>query len=139
MFKKFRKKLKSSYLYDLLTNYFGKSTLTEAVKPVAVLSYDIQKREPVLFRSYDSRYGEVSIVDVADATSAAPIYYPTAQVGDRFLIDGAIVANHPVLHGYVEAKKLFPDNELHVLSIGTGLNKRPFKGEHPKIGELSAG
>lgn len=116
----------------VLTNYFGKSTLTEAVKPVAVLSYDIQKREPVLFRSYDSRYGEVSIVDVADATSAAPIYYPTAQVGDRFLIDGAIVANHPVLHGYVEAKKLFPDNELHVLSIGTGLNKRPFKGEASK-------
>ena len=116
----------------VLTNYFGKSTLTEAVKPVAVLSYDIQKREPVLFRSYDSRYGDVSIVDVADATSAAPIYYPTAQVGDRFLIDGAIVANHPVLHGYVEAKKLFPDNELHVLSIGTGLNKRPFKGEASK-------
>ena len=116
----------------VLKNYFGKSTLSEATKPVAVLSYDIQERTPVLFRSYDPRYEDISIVDVGDATSAAPIYYPTAQVGDMFLIDGAIVANHPVLHGYVEAKKMFPDHELHVLSIGTGLSKRPLKGEASK-------
>ena len=49
---------------------------------------------------------------MGDATSAAPIYYPTAKVGDRYLIDGAIVANHPVLHGYAEAKKMFPDHEI---------------------------
>ena len=48
------------------------------------------------------------------------------------MIDGAIVANHPVLHGYAEAKKLFPKSELRVLSIGTGLSKRPLKGEASK-------
>ncbi|MDG1120053.1 MAG: phospholipase, partial [SAR86 cluster bacterium] len=57
------------------------------------------------------------------------IYYPTAKVGNRYLIDGAIVANHPVLHGYVEAKKLFPDSEIRVLSVGTGLSKRSLNGE----------
>jgi len=72
------------------------------------------------------------LIDVGDATSAAPIYYPTAKVGDRYLIDGAIVANHPVLHGYAEAKKLFPRSEIIVLSIGTGLSKRPLKGEASK-------
>ena len=82
---------------------------------------------------------DISLVDVGDATSAAPIYYPTAQVGDRYLIDGAIVANHPVLHGYAEAKKLFPESELRVLSIGTGLSKRPLKGEASKAGESSVG
>ena len=39
------------------------------------------------------------------------------------------MANHPVLHGYVEAKKLFPDSEIRVLSIGTGLSKRSLNGE----------
>lgn len=116
----------------VLKNYFGSSTLGEALKPVAVLSYDIQTRSPVLFKSYVEADKHVSLIDVGDATSAAPIYYPTAKVGDRYLIDGAIVANHPVLHGYAEAKKLFPRSEIIVLSIGTGLSKRPLKGEASK-------
>ncbi len=117
---------------EVLKNYFGRATLGEAIKPVAVLSYDIETRSPVLFKSYADEDKSISLVDVGDATSAAPIYYPTAQVGDRYLIDGAIVANHPVLHGYAEAKKLFPESELRVLSIGTGLSKRPLKGEASK-------
>ena len=114
---------------EVLKKYFGKTILGESNKPVAVLSYDIQKRSPVLFRSYDKEDEDISLVDVGDATSAAPIYYPTAKVGNRYLIDGAIVANHPVLHGYVEAKKLFPDSEIRVLSVGTGLSKRSLNGE----------
>ena len=114
---------------EVLKKYFGKTILGESNKPVAVLSYDIQKRSPVLFRSYDKEDKDISSVDVGDATSAAPIYYPTAKVGNRYLIDGAIVANHPVLHGYVEAKKLFPDSEIRVLSVGTGLSKRSLNGE----------
>tara|TARA_X000000368_G_C23019914_1_gene707468 strand:+ start:578 stop:1474 length:897 start_codon:yes stop_codon:yes gene_type:complete len=114
---------------EVLNKYFGNSVLGDSLKPVAALSYDVEKRTPVLFRSYLKEDKNLSLVDVADATSAAPIYYPTAKVGERYLIDGAIVANHPVLHGYVEAKKLFPDSELRVLSIGTGLSKRSLNGE----------
>lgn len=117
---------------EVLRNYFGSATLKEANKPVAIMSYDIRARKPVLLRSYDEEDKEISLIDAGDATSAAPIYYPTAKVGDRYLIDGAIVANHPVLHGFVEAKKLFPGEEIKVLSIGTGLSKRPLKGEESK-------
>ena len=115
---------------EVLTEFFGDKKLKDANKPVAVTSYDIEKRLPVLLTSYTDQ--EISVVDSGDATSAAPVYYPTAEVGDRFLIDGGIVANHPVLHGYVEAKKLYPDNELVVLSVGTGLNKRSLKGKESK-------
>ncbi len=115
---------------EVLREFFSDKKLGDAHKPVAVTSYDIEKRLPVLLTSYGDP--EVSVVDSGDATSAAPVYYPTAQVGDRFLIDGGIVANHPVLHGYVEAKKLYPDSDLVVLSVGTGLNKRPLKGQDSK-------
>ena len=115
---------------EVLQKFFMNKKLGDAYKPVAVTSYDVEKRLPVLLTSYGDP--QVSVVDSGDATSAAPVYYPTAQVGNRFLIDGGIVANHPALHGYVEAKKLFPDKELVVLSIGTGLNKRPLKGEDSK-------
>ena len=112
---------------EVLTEFFSDKQLRDSHKPVAVTSYDIEKRLPVLITSYNDP--DLSVVDSGDATSAAPVYYPTAQVGNRFLIDGGIVANHPALHGYVEAKKLYPDNELVVLSIGTGLNKRALKGK----------
>ena len=115
---------------EVLREFFSDKKLGDAHKPVAVTSYDIEKRLPVLLTSYGDP--EVSVVDSGDATSAAPVYYPTAQVGDRFLIDGGIVANHPVLHGYVEAKKLYPDSDLVVLSVGTGLNKRPLKVQDSK-------
>ena len=115
---------------EVLKEFFLDNKLGDAHKPVAVTSYDIEKRLPVLLTSYGDP--DVSVVDSGDATSAAPVYYPTAQVGDRFLIDGGIVANHPVLHGYVEAKKLYPENDLVVLSVGTGLNKRPLKGQDSK-------
>lgn len=111
----------------VLDNYFGKLCLGDAKKHVVVTSYDIEARSPVLLTSYD--HPEVSAVDAGNATSAAPIYFPTAKVGERYLIDGGIVANHPVLHGYVEAKKLYPDHQIKILSIGTGLNKRPLKGK----------
>ena len=117
---------------EVLSDYFGKAKLGDVNKPVAVLSYDIEARSPVLLKSYDDGDKHLSLVDVGDATSAAPIYYPTAKIGKRYLIDGAIVANHPVLHGYAEAKKLFPNCELRVLSVGTGLSKRPLKGEASK-------
>ena len=117
---------------EVLKKYFGDTKMSEATKPVVILSYDIETRSPVLLKSYSDIDADISLVDAGDATSAAPIYYPTAKVGDRYLIDGAIVANHPVLHGYVEAKKLFPECELRVLSIGSGLSKRPLKGEASK-------
>jgi Patatin len=113
----------------VLKKYFGKSIMMDAKKPVAVTSYDIEKRKPVLIRSYSEEDNQIKIIDAANATSAAPIYFPTAKVEDRYLIDGAIVANNPVLHGYAEAVKLFPNTELKVLSVGTGLSKRPLKGE----------
>ena len=115
---------------QVLREFFSDKKLKDASKPVAVTSYDIEKRLPVLLTSYNDP--EISVVDSGDATSAAPVYYPTAEVGDRFLIDGGIVANHPVLHGYVEAKKVYPDNELVVLSVGTGLNKQSLKGKDSK-------
>ncbi len=115
---------------QVLTEFFSNKKLKDACKPVAVTSYDVEKRLPVLLTSYNDP--EISVVDSGDATSAAPVYYPTAEVGDRFLIDGGIVANHPVLHGYVEAKKIYPDDELVVLSVGTGLNKRSLKGKDSK-------
>ena len=79
------------------------------------------------------------MVSAASATSAAPIYYPTHEIDDgTWLIDGGIVANNPSLIGYSEAKKMFSNSEIKILSIGTGINRRKINGpSSAKWGALS--
>ena len=112
---------------QVLTEYFGNLKLGDASGDLAIVSYDIEERKPLLLTSYGN--ANISAIDAGHASSAAPIYYPTARVGSRYLIDGGIVANNPVLHGYAEVKKLYPDSNVKILSVGTGLNKRPLKGK----------
>ena len=112
---------------QVLTEYFGNLKLGDASGDLAIVSYDIEERKPLLLTSYGN--GNILAIDAGHASSAAPIYYPTARVGNRYLIDGGIVANNPVLHGYAEVKKLYPNSNVKILSVGTGLNKRPLKGK----------
>ena len=114
---------------ELLLEYFKDQSLGEAKKPVAVLAYDVENRKPRLLSSYDSP--GIKMVSAASATSAAPIYYSTQEIDDgTWLIDGGIVANNPSLLGYSEAKKIFPECEIKVLSIGTGINRRKINGRN---------
>ena len=112
---------------QVLSEYFGNLKLGDASSDLAIVSYDIEERRPLLLTSYGN--SNISAIDAGHASSAAPIYYPTARVGNRYLIDGGIVANNPVLHGYAEVKKLYPNSNVKILSVGTGLNKRPLKGK----------
>ena len=112
---------------QVLSEYFGNLKLGDASGDLAIVSYDIEERRPLLLTSFGN--SNISAIDAGHASSAAPIYYPTAKVGNRYLIDGGIVANNPVLHGYAEVKKLYPNSNVKILSVGTGLNKRPLKGK----------
>jgi len=112
---------------QVLNEYFGNLKLGDASGDLAIVSYDIEERKPLLLTSYGN--SNISAIDAGHASSAAPIYYPTARIGNRYLIDGGIVANNPVLHGYAEVKKLYPNSNVKILSVGTGLNKKPLKGK----------
>ena len=111
----------------VLSQYFGVQKLGESKNPMGVLTYDIESRTPRILSSYASP--EISIKNAVIASSAAPIYYPTYQIEDgSWLIDGGIVANNPCLIAYSEAKKLFPNSRIKVLSIGTGINRKKISG-----------
>jgi len=116
---------------EILQTFFGSKKIGKSLKPVVVTAYDLEARKPILLSSYGDP--EVSAVSAANASSAAPIYFPTAGMEDgRWLIDGGIVTNNPSLLGYVEAKKLFSSNNIKVLGIGAGLNKRKISGKNSR-------
>ena len=68
----------------LLKNYFEEKKMSESAKPVCALCYDVEKRKPVILSNFNNP--DLLVVDVANATSAAPTYFPTARVKEKFLI-----------------------------------------------------
>ncbi len=61
------------------------------------------------------------MVDVALATSAAPVYFPAARVDDHRLIDGGVWANNPSVVAMAEAVSMLdvPLQAIRVLNVGT--------------------
>jgi uncharacterized protein len=115
---------------SVLEDYFGELTFGDSKKPVAVTAYDVEDRSPVLLSSYETK--QIKLVEAAEATSAAPTFFPTAEVNGHYLIDGGVVDNNPAMNSYIEALKIYPKDEIKVLSVGTGLNRRRIDGKASK-------
>lgn len=116
-------------LEDLLQEYFIEEPLGNALRPVMVTSYDIENREPIFFKSWSDKCASILMKSAARATSAAPIYFEPALIEvrgqKRALIDGAVYINNPAVSAYAEALRLFPNEEITLLSLGTGQLVKP--------------
>jgi len=111
-------------LNEVLARYLGGGLLSEATTRVLVTAYDLQGRQPWLFKSWrPDRDG--TLRDVARATSAAPTYFEPWPVGDLALVDGGVYAMNPGMCAYAEARRLQDDGPSLVLSLGTGQLTRP--------------
>lgn len=116
--------------------------LSDVKNDLLVTSYDIESRNPFIFKSWQARAIEslkseipnfdFPIKSVARATSAAPTYFKPARItnlaGESFaLIDGGVYANNPAMCAYAAATRLYPlADEYQILSLGTGELKVPF-------------
>jgi predicted acylesterase/phospholipase RssA len=88
----------------------------------------VEGRATLFFKSWEARTDPAlnfMLRDVARATSAAPVYFPAAEIrnlkGEPFLcVDGGTYANNPAMDAAADARRLWPDDELVVISLGTG-------------------
>ena len=113
---------------ELLEKYFGNKLISESKKPIAVLAYDVENRKPRVITSYTDQ--AIKATSAINATSAAPLYYPTVKIEDgSWLIDGSVVSNNPCLIGYNEARKYFKTDNIKVFSVGTGRHLNNLDGE----------
>jgi len=62
-----------------------------------------------------------SLVDIALATSAAPVFFPHHVIEDQIYVDGGLVASGPALLALHEAEIFFAKDaaDVYVLSVGT--------------------
>ncbi len=130
-------KYTGSGVEQFLAGHFGPAKLSDALAPVACVSYQISgdfpqgMPAPYVFRSWAQP--DFYTVDVGRATSAAPLYFPPhplTSVDGTFsgtFVDGGVCANDPALVGFAEAAALLASRgddienyNVWVLSVGTG-------------------
>ncbi len=119
-------------LEEVLREYLGDAWMDEALTKVMVSAYDIEERSPIFFKSWQTPNRSpwrVRMRDAARATSAAPTYFEPARVSVdgsvQSLIDGGVFVNNPAMCAYAEACRLWPEEEIWVVSLGTGELTRP--------------
>lgn len=125
----FRRLIRPSYdagvLRQALTGVLGDQLLGDSVKRLVIPAWDVQRGDVHVFKTpHHSRLvrdWRIPMVDVAMATSAAPTYFPAANVDGHRLIDGGIWANNPSVVAIAEAVSMLgvPLATIAVLNIGT--------------------
>jgi len=111
-------------LRDLMCAFpLPEMTLSELPVEVLIPATRVRDGEPVLFSC--SGFGDLGVVDVALATSAAPMMFPTHRIGEEAYADGAIFATAPDLLAIQAAQRDQGADlsRIHMLSVGT-LNAR---------------
>lgn len=116
-------------------NYFGSRQIGDLLHPIIVPTVNFSNGNPKFYKTdhhKDFTFDRnLSILDVALGTSAAPIYFPVHKINDLRIVDGGLIANDPTQVAVHEAMKFFGvrpplfgdtstgSDDLQVLSIGT--------------------
>ena len=119
-------------LERILKDAFGDVKLSELLKPTCLVSYDVTRRIPVIFKQHTAvdKNKDFLVRDALRGTTAAPTYFEAARIYSlpplkrKFvLVDGGMVANDPALCAYSEAIKfdgVKGIKDMVIVSLGTG-------------------
>jgi uncharacterized protein len=129
----FSPKYDGADLRRTITEIIGGDTLLGHIKhPCLIPTVSLTKGGPQIFKTDHhpdfQRDHRLRAVDVAMATSAAPSYFPIAEIGDGLYADGGLYANSPDLLALHEAEHFLraDPREIRLLSIGTTTAKFSF-------------
>jgi patatin-like phospholipase/acyl hydrolase len=103
----------------------------ETDKPCLITGYNVSEHEARFFKSYNNLLGypddKVFLRDAIDVSSSTPSFFPSVEYDDdgitKYGIDGGLVGLNPTDSAYADAIKLWPDEEIRILSIGLGTKK----------------
>lgn len=113
-------------LIKLLKENFLNKVISDSQTMLCIPAVEHSKANPKVYKTpHTTNYfmdANIAMWKVAQATSAAPVYFPSAQVSDSDCkIDGGLWANNPVLVGFTEGCILgYNQTNMRVLSVGTG-------------------
>lgn len=107
---------------------FGDARLKDTLKPVIVMTYDIENTRTHYFNSRmakeDPHTEDFFLRDIVRATSAAPTYFEpfgfqqdlNGSPANHTFVDGGVFANNPAMLGYTEAK-IINDQQARLIQV----------------------
>lgn len=117
-------------LHQTLVANFGSNTLNNLKTIVLIPSYEKDTSKYLFFSNHNDpmfKGQNETIVNVARATSAAPVYLPKHTFNGHDYIDGGIYQNNPADVALSLGKAIKPlANRFCVLSLGTGIGNMGF-------------
>src|ERR1041385_5072622 len=137
----FQSKYDNTNLIMLLKREFGPEVHFDVPScHVRIYSFDLETGESKIFRTGGAYNNGVDkdfrVWEVAAATSAAPIYFPSFSMKPGLFVDGGVWANNPSLCAVTEALILQQRLEdIGLLSVGTG--DTSFRDSKKRSGILS--
>jgi len=127
-----------------LKGVFGSSKLGDSRVMLCIPASEGHHKDVIVYKTdhhpdFQNDWKEL-MVEVAIATSAAPVYFKIKQDGSYKLLDGGLWANDPVLVGVIDALTSFDiaRNRIDVLSITNFTGNHPISGLQIKFGGFFA-
>ncbi|GHV06603.1 hypothetical protein FACS189485_15400 [Spirochaetia bacterium] len=123
-------------LRECLKTLFGDKKIGGLKHRIIVPTVNYTKGSPQVLKTRHHKSFKKDIrwdlVDAAQATSAAPYYFPFFRNTEGDFIDGGIAANHPGLFAVIEAQQFLdiPLNNIYQLHIGTLSQKFTSSGKY---------
>lgn len=128
-----KSKYSSKFFEKLLYKTIGNHQFSQLKVKTMVPAYDLVERRPYFFKSWKPSVSNIATNEVILATTAAPIYFDPRKVNmsngaaSKILIDGSVAVNNPAMCAYAEAKILWPNEDIYIISLGTGDIADPIK------------
>lgn len=130
-----------------LKEQLGDAMMSSALRPIAVVSCDLDRGTPLVFRGGglpQGVLGDTQMRHVARATSAGPTFFPALQYRDaqqvtHQCVDGGLVANDPAMVGFVESQRqgALGEGGTLLVSVGTGETPDGKYGDADDVAQLA--
>ena len=122
-----------SGLMGVINEVFGAGSFAEMedTDKLIVTAYNVTARKPHLFTSWGSD-NKTEIKDAVMASSSVPQTHPLHEINGSYYTDGGVFASSPALVAYTEAKARWGDEDLVIVSLGTGIPKVETEAGKPK-------
>ncbi|PHV61935.1 CBASS cGAMP-activated phospholipase [Cyanobacterium aponinum] len=134
----YQSKYSKKHLERVLNKVFGNKTLSDVKKNTRLVipATDIANGQVFVFKSpYLKEFVRDRNTKIADAilsSCSAPTFFDPNKIENYLLADGGLWANNPTLVGLTEAigKLKLDQDDIKILSIGTGLGKQYYSIDH---------
>lgn len=122
-------KYKSEDLSREIAQCVGDAKMSSATTRLLIPTVDANKIDAVFVKSWDDYWSDFPIWAAATASSSAQTFFPAFSCehrGDKMrFIDGGNHSNNPSASALFEAYRLFPGEEIMIVSLGAGRQTNP--------------